>query len=64
MKAFRGTLAALLIFLIAFGGWWALRPPELTPKERKALRDLGVAEVSKVDMKIEDGKVVAYRARV
>ena len=30
----------------------------------KSLRDLRVAEVSKLDMKIEGGKVVAYRARV
>ena len=30
----------------------------------KSLRDLRVAEISKLDMKIEDGKVVAYRARV
>ena len=30
----------------------------------KSLRDLRVAEVGKLDMKIEDGKVVAYRARV
>ena len=30
----------------------------------KSLRDLRVAEVSKLDMKIEAGKVVAYRARV
>ena len=29
-----------------------------------SLRDLRIAEVSKLDMKIEDGKVVAYRARV
>jgi len=29
-----------------------------------SLRDLRVAEVSKLDMKIEGGKVVAYRARV
>ncbi len=28
------------------------------------LRDLRVAEVSKLDMKIEDGKVAAFRARV
>ncbi len=27
-------------------------------------RDLRIAEVSKLDMKVEDGKVVAYRARV
>lgn len=30
----------------------------------KSLRDLRVAEVDQLDMKIEDGKVVAYRARV
>ena len=30
----------------------------------KSLRDLRVAEVCKLDMKIEDGKVVAYRAKV
>jgi flavin-binding protein dodecin len=29
-----------------------------------SLRDLRIAEVVKLDMKIEDGKVVAYRARV
>lgn len=30
----------------------------------KTLRDLRVAEITKLDMKIEGGKVVAYRARV
>lgn len=30
----------------------------------KSLRELRIGEVSKLDMKIEDGKVVAYRARV
>ena len=30
----------------------------------KSLRDLRIAEVSKLDLKVEDGKVVAYRARV
>ena len=29
-----------------------------------SLRDLRIAEVGKLDMKIEGGKVVAYRARV
>jgi hypothetical protein len=28
------------------------------------LRDLRIAEVSKLDIKIEDGKIVAYRVRV
>jgi flavin-binding protein dodecin len=30
----------------------------------KSLKDLRVAEVTKCDLKIEDGKVKAYRARV
>jgi dodecin len=30
----------------------------------KSLRDLRIAEILKLDMKVEDGKVVAYRARV
>ncbi len=30
----------------------------------KSLRDLRIAEISKLDMKVENGKVVAYRARV
>ena len=30
----------------------------------KTLRDLRVAEISKLDLKVENGKVTAYRARV
>ena len=30
----------------------------------KSLRELRIAEVTKLDMKVEKGKVVAYRARV
>ena len=30
----------------------------------KSLRDLRIAEITTLDMKIEAGKVVAYRARV
>ena len=30
----------------------------------KSLRDLRVAEIDKLDLKVENGKVVAYRARV
>lgn len=30
----------------------------------KSLRDLRIAEVTKLDMKIEDGKVAAFRARL
>ena len=30
----------------------------------KTLRELRIAEVSKLDMKVDKGKVIAYRARV
>jgi flavin-binding protein dodecin len=30
----------------------------------KTLRDLRIAEITKLDMKVENGKVAAYRARV
>jgi flavin-binding protein dodecin len=30
----------------------------------RTLRDIRVAEIMKLDLKVEDGKVVAYRARV
>ena len=30
----------------------------------KSLRELRIAEVTKLDMKVENGKVVAYRARL
>ena len=30
----------------------------------KSLKELRVAEISELDLKIEDGKVTAYRARV
>jgi len=30
----------------------------------KSLRDLRIAEISDLDLKIDDGKVTAYRARV
>jgi len=30
----------------------------------KTLRDLRIAEISKLDMRLENGKIVEYRARV
>ena len=30
----------------------------------KTLKNLRIAEISKLDMKVENGKVIAYRARV
>ena len=33
-------------------------------KANQSLRDLRIAEVKELDVKIEDGKIAAYRARV
>ena len=30
----------------------------------KSLRELRIAEITKLDMKVENGKVIAYRSRV
>ena len=43
---------------------WEAAAASAVETAAKSLRDLRVAEVSKLDMKIEGGKVVAYRARV
>ena len=43
---------------------WEKAAAAAVARASKSLRDLRVAEVGKLDMKIEGGKVVAYRARV
>jgi len=43
---------------------WEAAAKNAVETAAKSLRDLRVAEVSKLDMKVEGGKVVAYRARV
>jgi flavin-binding protein dodecin len=43
---------------------WEAAAKSAVEAAAKSLRDLRIAEVSKLDMKIEGGKVVAYRARV
>ena len=43
---------------------WEVAASSAVASAAKTLRDLRVAEVTKLDMKIENGKVVAYRARV
>ena len=43
---------------------WELAAKAAVDRAAKSLRDLRVAEVAKLDMKIENGKVTAYRARV
>jgi len=43
---------------------WEAAAKNAVETAAKSLRDLRIAEVSKLDMKIEGGKVAAYRARV
>ena len=43
---------------------WEEAAKNAVEKAGKSLRDLRVAEVSAMDMKVENNKVVAYRVRV
>ena len=43
---------------------WEDAAKNAVERAARSLRDLRVAEVIKLDMKVEDGKVTAYRARV
>jgi flavin-binding protein dodecin len=43
---------------------WEAAAIEAVETASKSLRDLRIAEVDQMDLKIEDGKVVAYRVRV
>jgi len=43
---------------------WEEAAKTAVEKASKSLRELRVAEVSKLDMKVEDGKAIAFRARV
>jgi dodecin len=39
-------------------------PPNAVETAGKSLRDLRIAEVTKMDLKVEDGKVLAYRTKL
>ena len=43
---------------------WEKAAKTAVERASKSLRDLRVAEVSQLDVKVEHGKVVAYRCRV
>jgi flavin-binding protein dodecin len=43
---------------------WEKAAAAAVERASKSLRDLRVAEVEELDMSLENGKVVAYRARV
>jgi flavin-binding protein dodecin len=43
---------------------WEAAAKNAVETASKSLRDLRIAEISKLDMRIDEGKVVAFRARV
>ncbi|MFZ5570121.1 MAG: dodecin family protein [Thermodesulfobacteriota bacterium] len=43
---------------------WEAAAKNAVETAAKSLKDLRIADVVKMDMKVEDGKVVAYRTRV
>ena len=43
---------------------WEAAAMEAVETASKSLRDLRIAEVYQMDLKLENGKVVAYRVRV
>jgi flavin-binding protein dodecin len=43
---------------------WEDAAKNAVEKAAQTLRDLRIAEVEQLDLKVENGKVVAYRARV
>ncbi len=43
---------------------WEEAAREVIETSTKSLRDLRIAEVDRLDMRIENGKIVEYRARV
>jgi flavin-binding protein dodecin len=43
---------------------WEKAAANAVNRAAKTLRDLRIAEVSELDMQIEDGKVAAYRVKV
>ncbi len=43
---------------------WEAAAKEAIEMATESLRDLRIAEISQLDMRLDDGKVVAYRAKV
>jgi hypothetical protein len=43
---------------------WEKAASSAVEQAAQSLRDLRIAEISKLDMQLEDGKVLKYRARV
>jgi len=43
---------------------WEAAAKVAVERASKSLRDLRIAEIAELDMQLEDGKVIAYRAKV
>ena len=43
---------------------WEKAAENAVSKASKTLRDLRIAEITKLDMTVKDGKIASYRARV
>jgi flavin-binding protein dodecin len=43
---------------------WEKAAEQAVKRAAKSLRDLRIAEVVELDMQLDDGKVIAYRAKV
>jgi len=43
---------------------WEAAAKEAIEMATESLRDLRIAEISQLDMRLDDGKVVSYRAKV
>ena len=43
---------------------WEAAAKNAVEKAGKSLKNLRIAEINKLDMTVEDGKVISYRARV
>lgn len=43
---------------------WEKAAAAAVARASKSLRELRIAEVAELDMQLEDGKIIAYRARI
>jgi dodecin len=69
LKLKEGTMAAESVYkIIELVGTskesWEKAATAAVARASKSLRDLRIAEISELDMQIENGKVSAYRAKV
>jgi hypothetical protein len=64
-KATEGESVYKIITLVGTSAEsWEKAAAAAVKQAAKTLQDLRIAEVEELDMHIEDGKVIAYRARV